>query len=566
MSKPEHPSIFRPLEADRQEIRLVRIKPSSISDAKIECELVSVYLQTQPRLEALSYFWGDPNITAPILLNGVEWQVPANLEPALRRLRHEDRERLIWIDSLCINQADADERVSQIGLMHQIYRGPTQVVVWLGDCDAEDQDAGLQMLEYLSSGTQWIELFPNLDDMRGATNDTSKCVEGLSMIEGEYLEPPIDQMSELLESPWWERLWTLQEVVLAQKIRFQWGGRIFDWPLLERADIAIRTEAASNAAELAFLFDDFENFLWLISSRVREIRHLKTQQERLWRSACTVDEEWIFLTFASTLNRCRYRDSTDRRDKVFGLLGLFPESVRSAVKPSYQDSVREIFVRTAFLILHKTNSFFMFNHVAVYDEFRLELPSWVPSWTSSSQYEEDDEFRIAQRHVLSASGQSRFSANMDTDGVLRVSAIRVDKISATLGLVLQVEDPLRFRDHIDHQWDNALQEWNEANKGILGSNDEILMDLIIPILINGCAPGITNSELKRADAQDMLDVERWMESYPNGPAANEEHTERTFMNHPSSTIFKTCQISNRREGAFRYRAGVCWHYVWGEFT
>lgn len=81
--------------------------------------------------------------------------VTRNLEGALRRLRSCSLDRILWIDALCINQKDVQERGQQVQLMARIYASARQVLVWLeeetGDPanDATDTDLGLGILSYL---------------------------------------------------------------------------------------------------------------------------------------------------------------------------------------------------------------------------------------------------------------------------------------------------------------------------------------------------------------------------------------------------------------------------------
>ena len=73
---------------------------------------------------ALSYVWGDSYINREIYVDDTLVLVTANLEAALRQLRNHSRiqQRFrIWIDALCINQADSDERAVQVARMKDIY-------------------------------------------------------------------------------------------------------------------------------------------------------------------------------------------------------------------------------------------------------------------------------------------------------------------------------------------------------------------------------------------------------------------------------------------------------------
>jgi hypothetical protein len=58
--------------------------------------------------------------------------VPKNLFEALERLRHPKRIRVIWVDNVCINQADEEEKNQQVRQMDKVYRRASHVIVWLG--------------------------------------------------------------------------------------------------------------------------------------------------------------------------------------------------------------------------------------------------------------------------------------------------------------------------------------------------------------------------------------------------------------------------------------------------
>jgi len=93
-------------------------------------------LSDAPPYEALSYVWGpfnspdDPDL---IQLNDCGFEVTTNLWRALYALRHETKDRVLWIDAICINQGDLEERSSQVQLMRDVYRKARSVVVWLGE-------------------------------------------------------------------------------------------------------------------------------------------------------------------------------------------------------------------------------------------------------------------------------------------------------------------------------------------------------------------------------------------------------------------------------------------------
>ncbi|CZR57632.1 uncharacterized protein PAC_07521 [Phialocephala subalpina] len=115
-----------------REIRLLKLLKGRWSD-KICCQLHHVSLANRPSYKALSYAWGSPRATRPIVVNGYQHAVTVNLESALRRLRRIDGDLTLWVDALCINQSNNPERTKQVNLMHDIFSSTEEVIVYLGE-------------------------------------------------------------------------------------------------------------------------------------------------------------------------------------------------------------------------------------------------------------------------------------------------------------------------------------------------------------------------------------------------------------------------------------------------
>lgn len=100
--------MYTTLDNNRRQIRLASILPGRWSE-DVSCTLTVVSLsdKPRPRYEALSYTWGDLSDKVPIYLEGSFFPVTKNLHLALRRLRHVDKPRRMWVDALCINQSDS---------------------------------------------------------------------------------------------------------------------------------------------------------------------------------------------------------------------------------------------------------------------------------------------------------------------------------------------------------------------------------------------------------------------------------------------------------------------------
>ncbi|KAF2843218.1 HET-domain-containing protein, partial [Patellaria atrata CBS 101060] len=151
--------VYQPLPSSNH-IRLLELKESS-SPPGFECSLQIVDLDTELlSYEALSYTWGCHWYTSgyknrppterdrerdaqrsTILCDGKLIWIRLNLYNALGRLfktRGENQTQTypkLWVDAICINQEDLDERAQQVALMGNIYASATRVIAWLGECD-----------------------------------------------------------------------------------------------------------------------------------------------------------------------------------------------------------------------------------------------------------------------------------------------------------------------------------------------------------------------------------------------------------------------------------------------
>jgi hypothetical protein len=125
-----HP--YLPLDVSRNEIRLAILKPSCSIKVKVSCTLVHCSLDSEAPFEALSYTWGDASSKRLVLLNGRKFLLTENLDTTLYHLKYIQNKKIIWINTLCINQDDILERNQQVTKMQNMYRKAIKVIVWLG--------------------------------------------------------------------------------------------------------------------------------------------------------------------------------------------------------------------------------------------------------------------------------------------------------------------------------------------------------------------------------------------------------------------------------------------------
>ncbi|KAG6359365.1 hypothetical protein INS49_012886 [Diaporthe citri] len=149
--------------------------------------------------EALSCVWGPPGLAEAIQINHSAFAVSTALFQALLHLRRRREPRAIWIDAICINQADLAERSAQVLLMQHIYSMASGVVVWLD----EVQPWGLG----------------NLVEAANSSLEAHNCIH----------YGAVKVLSNLLRRPWWTRVWVTEELVLARDVTVCCGSQTLGW-------------------------------------------------------------------------------------------------------------------------------------------------------------------------------------------------------------------------------------------------------------------------------------------------------------------------------------------------
>jgi hypothetical protein len=181
--------VYRPLLQEPQSIRLLQIKPGA-EGSEIHCLVFDYTIQqdcVSGPYEALSYVWGNSAERQRIYLNDAGSEntareavayldVTTNLYVAMNRLRDPVFPRLMWIDAVCIDQMNLQERAMQVRFMATIYSCASRVVVWLGE-EADNSGEVFQMLEKAAAEFQWR----NVMGGESANEDTSSSSSGVEV-------------------------------------------------------------------------------------------------------------------------------------------------------------------------------------------------------------------------------------------------------------------------------------------------------------------------------------------------------------------------------------------------
>lgn len=205
----------------RREIRLLQVLPD-LSAAIIKCKFKSAVLHEQPwmpHFTAISYTWGSAVRDESIMLYGRLYNITSSAHQALTRVRRQDKPVLIWIDSICINQDDTEEKSKQIQLMGQIYSMASHTVGWIGEADEDSVLA-------INSMKDMVKEFGYGHPCR---LDASLGDALLKHALSEAGSRELKAIAKLLSRAWFHRIWVLQEVALSRRLIIYCGEEEFLW-------------------------------------------------------------------------------------------------------------------------------------------------------------------------------------------------------------------------------------------------------------------------------------------------------------------------------------------------
>ncbi|KAH8693477.1 heterokaryon incompatibility protein-domain-containing protein [Phaeosphaeriaceae sp. PMI808] len=213
---------YEPISLAGPAFRLLRLLKGD--DDPIQCQLFESKLASPEHVRdyaALSYTWGSTSRPCDIVINGSKAPVTKNAYLALRDLRYKEKDRILWIDVLCIDQNNDGERGQQVQQMGSIYSEAERVIIWLGEA-TYDTDYVMHYMKQLEkegikygsdeqdiSDKQWVDIWLAVihclrPDQKGLL------VEGLQ---------------SLLRRSWFKRVWIIQETANARVAEIVCGGK-----------------------------------------------------------------------------------------------------------------------------------------------------------------------------------------------------------------------------------------------------------------------------------------------------------------------------------------------------
>lgn len=396
-------SVYSTLSNDQ--IRLLTITHNVRE--KLVSELKVFNVDSLPEFDALSYTWGSSCDTKPFICNGQLLEIGANLHEAIRTLysRPVLLVRPIWIDAVCINQRDDDEKGHQVRRMADIYKRAHRVVVWLGPSE-NSSDIAMDAMEGLATA---LPLVPH----SLGHSELSKC--GLP----DTHDPLWRALGHLVRREWFGRLWTFQEVVLATDILMVCGQKTIDWKSL-----------AGVAVELKRLY--LAPVCFGLGRVPRSEDGLEATGDVSFARRNLKDNG--YLLFSDLLVIGRSKLVTDARDRVYGMLGLASEAYNERIPISYANEASQIHIDCARSCIEEEANFQILGLIAGQPKVPGQ-PSWCPNLDST----QSTITRFGQYLHAGITGSNQKTSTLrpakmvSQSNVLFVTGFRVDIVDEIVG-------------------------------------------------------------------------------------------------------------------------------------
>lgn len=376
-----------------RDVRLMVLCPGAASDPLI-CYMKTVALNKSLDFEALSYEWKESRGSTDITCGQTKVNITQNLAAALRAFRVPGKPLLLWVDAICINQGDPEEKSKQIPLMGEIYASAKLVHVWLGPSFRGVKRA-FKIIPYLAM--IGVERHPtgrpdtgNIKDIlarnikerpkHGSIIQTTEDMCLFSHHRDSVITQVIRRNPNLSDdaifrfgddtswsaidfifgSSYFQRSWIIQEVAVAEMVSIACGRHRMHWDIFRMA---------------------YEGRKRLLFQPQRTRSYIPCVQDaRLRFRDC---ERTVGYDLGIVLNSFAYSKEQNPRDKIYAALGIVrPQSLRKDIIADYNKSVEEVFYEASCHIICTRQDLYLWSSKILLSRRKLQsIPTWVPEWT-----------------------------------------------------------------------------------------------------------------------------------------------------------------------------------------
>jgi ankyrin repeat protein len=299
---------YSPLHPQAGGFRLLRLKKGI--GQHIEGDIIHANLKDQERqYEAVSYTWGQSEKVAVVNIGDKQLRITPNLNLILRDLRLPEADRMLWIDAICINQNDNNDRAYQVQQMKYVFGHAIRVLF----CVGRPTDATNFLMDSLQDMPG--QTLPDVQHLISIWRDKQ------SRLEKKHCDPRQRQREGLeyvLGQPWFSRVWILQEVANARDGLVYCGQKSVSARIFAVAPRLIDIREPQDR--------QYQRVLDLMPGPYK--RYSEGSPRR--------DLFWLLRTFSS----CK---ATEELDRIYALLGMCRDAIcPTSLSVDYNKSAKEL--------------------------------------------------------------------------------------------------------------------------------------------------------------------------------------------------------------------------------
>ena len=446
--------VYTRLPLKTNEFRLLWLRSKS-NTGIVDCELGRVDMNyAGPPYVAVSYTWGGQSLNHTVLCNGIEVPVTRSCADVLSAILTVGR-GVVWIDQLCIDQKNDEEKADQILLMKDIYANAGAVASWLDKI--ENLTCGLEYEAEEGKGVPSNEQ-PEYENGESSTTGSDpgrvkEIEETMQLVKylGDYWrcrmllhrrgEPASlddmptslcawDHVLAMFSHPYFERRFIIQEIAVPQKHASVLldGKHPLHWDHVEGCAQVLAIIKARLAPEF---------YTAIPKSALSQLYYSCSSIGCIAKSTSIRDTRINggSMTLLELLQDCKTFQETDERDRVFAFYGLASDG--NLPKPDYNIPMTKLLPSIArYYIIQGKGLDVLSNAGLASRASETAIPSWVPTWKPGStapfrhatvKGEEDPE-----RSGLAAAGLTSLNIKIVDDGsILLVHGSVIDRIRAT---------------------------------------------------------------------------------------------------------------------------------------
>ena len=420
-------------------IRLFTLFPGE-SHEELRGLICTVPFSQAGSYKALSYTWGPPaQVSHKVLTPEGCISIRESLCSSLVRLRPKDNTLILWVDAICINQADNKEKAKQIRLLPEIFQKATNTLAFLGS--DERSDAALEVLMQINANRKYrpdLDNWPkNLPKMAASWQET-----GIPPND----DPIWSEVETLFNRQWFRRAWIVQEAVASPVVTIVCGK----W-MVNCDDLFAAIRCVNERLQLSRNVDSasWDPFLKLAIQRSWEAKHAR----------------WSLFLLLETF---RHVDSSLNRDRFFSLLGLASDGNLEAFEPDYESPFEDIACRVAGTLITQERGIQVLSRAGLGSQPH-RFPSWIPDWTTAKSGSLSDSLGRGVKYNASGdeTEEIQFVPGTKEVHVKAIMADHITNISRSFNEPKQPKKLGRYLQEVDTMIDSLSNNYTSVERDIL---------------------------------------------------------------------------------------------------